>query len=512
MMSSRFQLLFIVFFLTISGLSLAFYKVVYLDVPLIPHQKRSLFAITASIELQKNDNPIVVSMSLPQPQDGMQIVSSEVDSGDFGYTVSHENNIYRATWAKRELENNSKIFYKTILLADSFYKAPIEEVSVAANKLKEDQKGLWEESEQSAAKLLLDYVHSHSADDVTFVAQLITLFNSKQPMEAVNTLLQIKGETKISLISALMKHENIVFRKLRGIELIDGQKDRKLITMLKVKSDDKWYLYSLKDAQISKPDNFFVWHDGNSPLLITKGEAKAKLRFSVTETKVSATKIAKNMIKEANAEFLDFSLYTLPSLQQNAFKQILLVPIGALIVVIMRILIGIRTMGTFMPILFSLAFIQTTLISGILMFVVIIGIGLFVRGYLSRLRLLLVARISAVIIVVIAIMSIMSIVSYKLGLEDVLKITFFPMIILAWTIERMSILWEEEGSHEALIQGGGSLIIAVIAYFAMDNVMVRYITFNFPELLLVILALIILIGRYTGYRLSELIRFVPLGK
>lgn len=53
MMSSRFQLLFIVFFLTISGLSLAFYKVVYLDVPLIPHQKRSLFAITASIELQK---------------------------------------------------------------------------------------------------------------------------------------------------------------------------------------------------------------------------------------------------------------------------------------------------------------------------------------------------------------------------------------------------------------------------------------------------------------------------
>jgi hypothetical protein len=36
---------------------------------------------------------------------------------------------------------------------------------------------------------------------------------------------------------------------------------------------------------------------------------------------------------------------------------------------------------------------------------------------------------------------------------------------------------------------------------------VKYWAFYFPELLLVLLALIILIGRYTGYRLSELFRF-----
>jgi hypothetical protein len=36
---------------------------------------------------------------------------------------------------------------------------------------------------------------------------------------------------------------------------------------------------------------------------------------------------------------------------------------------------------------------------------------------------------------------------------------------------------------------------------------VRYWSFYFPELLLVLLAGILIIGRYTGYRLSELIRF-----
>jgi hypothetical protein len=133
--------------------------------------------------------------------------------------------------------------------------------------------------------------------------------------------------------------------------------------------------------------------------------------------------------------------------------------------------------------------------------------GLVIRSYLSSLNLLLVARISAVMIVVILIMSFMSILSFKLGIKEVLTVTFFPMIILAWTIERMSILWEEEGAREVFIQGSGSLIVAVFAYFVMSDPFVSHIAFNFPELLLVVLAVIIILGRYSGYRLSELLRF-----
>ena len=51
------------------------------------------------------------------------------------------------------------------------------------------------------------------------------------------------------------------------------------------------------------------------------------------------------------------------------------------------------------------------------------------------------------------------------------------------------------------------VLVAVIAYSFMSIRQVKYWAFYFPELLLVLLAFIILIGRYTGYRLSELIRF-----
>ena len=80
-------------------------------------------------------------------------------------------------------------------------------------------------------------------------------------------------------------------------------------------------------------------------------------------------------------------------------------------------------------------------------------------------------------------------------------------MIVAWTIERMSILWEEEGGQEVLIQGGGSLVVAVMAYLAMSAQIVEHLTFNFPELMLSLLGVILLLGKYTGFRLSELYRF-----
>jgi hypothetical protein len=61
-------------------------------------------------------------------------------------------------------------------------------------------------------------------------------------------------------------------------------------------------------------------------------------------------------------------------------------------------------------------------------------------------------------------------------------------------------------------QGCGSLLVAILAYMVMTNSLVEHLTFNFPELTLSLLAVILLLGKYTGYRLSELYRFSDLDK
>jgi hypothetical protein len=111
------------------------------------------------------------------------------------------------------------------------------------------------------------------------------------------------------------------------------------------------------------------------------------------------------------------------------------------------------------------------------------------------------------VVIVTLLMVVMSLISWKLGIRGVSQITLFPMIIIAWTIERMSLIWEEEGKRNAIMQVAGSMLVAVVAYAFMKIPQIQYWAQYFPELLLVLLAAILLIGRYTGYRISELHRF-----
>jgi hypothetical protein len=83
---------------------------------------------------------------------------------------------------------------------------------------------------------------------------------------------------------------------------------------------------------------------------------------------------------------------------------------------------------------------------------------------------------------------------------------------MAMTIERISVAWDERGPELALREAGGSLVVAAIAYLAMSWDRLEHFVFVFPEFLLVLFALTLVIGRYSGYRLSELFRFRALAR
>jgi hypothetical protein len=142
---------------------------------------------------------------------------------------------------------------------------------------------------------------------------------------------------------------------------------------------------------------------------------------------------------------------------------------------------------------------------------VIVALGLAVRFYLEHLKLLLVPRLAVVVIVVIMLMMLVSMLSYRLQFDIGLSVALFPMVIMAMTIERISIVWEEHGPADAIRQSIGSLVVAVVCYLAMFHPRVDHFVFVFPEVLLIVLAIALLLGRYTGYRLSELLRFRAFG-
>jgi hypothetical protein len=86
----------------------------------------------------------------------------------------------------------------------------------------------------------------------------------------------------------------------------------------------------------------------------------------------------------------------------------------------------------------------------------LVSLGLLIRFYLEKLRLLLVPRLTCVLTVVVLLMAGISVLSHKLGIQPGLSIALFPMVIISMTIERMSIVWEERGASEAIQEGAAA--------------------------------------------------------
>jgi len=361
----------------------------------------------------------------------------------------------------------------------------------------------------SAIKAITDNVRNESADVATYTRELLLQLNSVTPNENVAL---IRGRTDyvnnwVFEIINILKVARIPARTLWGLRVADAVNKASLEPLLQVHNGDQWLTYDPITAKSGIPDNFFAWQVGEKPLIHIKGGVNSELNFSVTKTYEELIDVAMKGVSRMDSVFASVSLMSLPVQSQNIYRLLLMVPLGALVVVFMRTFVGLRTFGTFMPVLIALAFRETQLVWGIVFFTLIVFLGLMVRFYLEQLMLLLIPRLASILTVVVIIMLLISMVSSQLGAERILSVALFPMVIMAMTIERMSICWEESGAREAMTQGLGSLLIACIGYLVMTNDALMYLMFVFPELLLVVLSLSLLMGRYTGYRLSELSRF-----
>jgi hypothetical protein len=299
---------------------------------------------------------------------------------------------------------------------------------------------------------------------------------------------------------------------VNGIQLQQLQRDVPLVHWVQVYENGIWHSFDPVTGAKNVPDDYLLWWKGPSPLVQIKEGTGLQTRISVSMSKEEALTGAALNPPVTDSFLIKFSLLNLPIDAQAVYRVLLVIPIGVFLLVILRNVIGFKTFGTFMPVLIALAFRETKLIWGLVLFSIIVGLGLSIRFYLEQLKLLLVPRLAAVLIVVLLLMTGLSILTHNLGLERGLSVALFPMVIITMTIEKMSIVWEERGPAESLRQGLGSLVAAVLTYVTMNITYVEHLVFVFPELLLVLLAGIILLGRYSGYRLLELRRFRVLAK
>ena len=505
---TRRHLIFLTLTLTFIGSIVFLYKVLVLNFPLLPEGRSDTWEVEAHLAFASSNKPIKVSMNLPRNSHRFAIVNENFISRGYGVNVVTEDGKRKVHWSIRKARGNQNLYYR-VSMRRMDRDIP-QNVPQGSGPEKPDLKGAYREASES----LVSEAREKSADIDGIVIELLHRLNGSQPGDNAALLLGKKDslQKKVDLCVQLLALAVIHARSVHGIRLEDQRRDSSIIHWLEIYDQKQWVSYDPVSGKRGVPEDYLAWWRGMEPLVESQGTKNLTVTVSVSRSQELALQTVSETGELKKPFLLGFSLFSLPIETQAVYHVILMVPIGVFLLVILRNVIGIRTFGTFMPVLIALAFRETQLLWGIIFFSTLIALGLVIRLYLAQLKLLVVPRLAAILIVVIYLMALFSILTHKFGLERGLSVALFPMVIMTMTIERMSIGWEELGALEALKQGAWSMVAAMLAYLVMTIKQIEHLVFVFPELLLILLAGTLWLGRYTGFRLLELPRFKSLTK
>jgi len=501
-MSGR-QLIVLVILLAAAGLGMTAYKTSVLGFPLTPGEQSDLWTIEARVEFNRyTPGSVKARLRIPNELVHFGLLSENFVSRGFGLSLQDDEEWRVAMWAVRRTEGRQALYYRLTVFRDEDMRFPLR-----APPFPDVPR--MSEPFASALQDIVTEVRRQSADVQTFSSALLGRMNAGNREDAISLFLDTAGNDldKAVLATTLLAGARIPSRVLQVLPLAGDTRRMGVIPWLAVHNGDDWLFFDPSTGEQGLPKDMFIWSWDATDLVDVSGGIDENVEFWVTRTTEDELSIAERRAESHGSRLVEFSLLDLPLQTQAVYSVLIMIPIGALMIVLMRNLVGVRTFGTFLPILVALAFRETQLIAGIFLFMLIIGIGLGVRFYLERLHLLLVPRLAAVLTIVVLLMIGVGILSHRLGIETGLSVALFPMVIMTMVIERMSVVWEERGAGDAITEGAGTLVVASFAYWLMGLDIVRHLVFVFPETLLVALAFMLLFGRYTGYRLSEIKRF-----
>lgn len=498
-----------------AGFTVFFIKAAILDYPLVADKSETVWNFEIYLEFDGRNEPAVITSQIPASDVQRIFPEEQFYNGSFGLSLDTDADSRNrvAIWTYRYPGNRKVLRYAAQTLGEttrtplplSFRESTPEEVPFEADQIKRQAFIVWTGN-----------LRQRSADDRSFANLAIqAAFDDASAGELYADELAVllaghPGEHgRLDLARDAMRSQGIPARVANGVYLSDERRRVEIKSWLEYYVGGRDYRFFPDNED---PTRFLtIWY-GEGVLAEATGVDNLDVQVTVAPARRSAKEIAEGGASRFSSVGKAFSLDDLPLTTQLVYRVLLTIPIGITILVFLRQFVGVKTLGTFMPVLIGIAFRETALINGILLFSVLVAAGLSLRFYLERLQLLLVPRLAVVLIFIVMVMAGITVLLTETNQAIGLSISLFPMVILTMTIERMSILWEETSASEAIKAGLGSLAIASITFLAMSNPRAEHLMYQFPELLFVLMGLCVLMGRYTGLRLSELWRFKALAK
>lgn len=194
----------------------------------------------------------------------------------------------------------------------------------------------------------------------------------------------------------------------------------------------------------------------------------------------------------------------------NTIVLILLAPVIAMLVVFTRTIIGLPSLDMLVPTALAYAFVAVGIGSGLIILGSVV-IATFVSRTLLRHTPIMTLSKRAITHLILALFVFAALtVSIAFGFVTVKDISIFPVLVLMLLGDSIVAVQLRKTVHETTIISSVTIILAVIGYFLATSLQVRNMLLVWPELVLLVIPVDFLIGRYFGLRLTEIFRFQSL--
>jgi hypothetical protein len=481
------------------------YRVIRLGYPVFPSAPGKAWQVSMDAYIKADKNETKVMIGLPFSYGERIVVEERINSGTLNFNLLRQGPNQIGVWSGNPGAGAEVIHYTGTLLF-----RPRRAVNMKPPELEPYPANIGKEEQALAQRLVEKWRTLGPALRLRAIAATAKgVWRGHSPLhrdlQAWSDIQKRYGRPVA--FQTLFRAANLPSRIVTGLHLVESVATSPL-TWISVWNGQEWERFQPETEEIfEKSFEFLPLTVGDVPAVAAAQGERPEVRWTISRQILSQWRMHLERITRSS-RFLDrWSLFHLPPQFQETFRILILVPVGALMICVLRNLIGFPTFGIFMPVLMALAFRNTGLIYGLGIFAGVVLIGYGVRRWIDKLRLLLVPRLSVILTLVILAFTGVALVGSKFGLRELMAVGLLPFVILTMTIERFFVLVEESGAREALKTASGSAAVAAITHELIRINSLQLTFFVYPELLFAVAGLQILLGRYTGYRLSEFFRF-----
>ncbi|MFO0966263.1 MAG: 7TM domain-containing protein [Gemmataceae bacterium] len=307
------------------------------------------------------------------------------------------------------------------------------------------------------------------------------------------------------LLVALLRNRGIPARLVHGLVLKPGPQPAH--AWAEAWLGDRWFPLCPYHREIGKlPASYLVF--GYGDLLLVRGYNLLEVQHGFLVEHVPSQAARTAGAGSTLARFFHrISLYNLPPAELALVEFLLLLPLAALMICFFRNIIGLQSFGTFTPALLALAFREVETWTGMLIFIAILLAGWGLRHGLDRFHLLQVPRKAAMLSLVVLMLIGLVFWANEHDLAATKFLPLFPLVILTGMIERFWTQETEDGTLSSFRLLLTTLLMTVAIAFVLAWSDLIHFLVTYPEAIGLILAAQVCIGRYTGYRLTEIWRF-----